>query len=420
VGATARTGRWHQLARNIQLLPELVRSKPVLPYRSQAFETLCILRGSDILAAKETILTHCQLLVEMHSSEHPPKTKGPYADLSLESMSGWKHPWRLFTKHHVRREMYAAAVVMISQQLCGINVLIFYSSTIFCTAGNGQASSQSLPPLIMSWGIGLTNFLFAFPAYWTIDRLGRRWLLLTTLPCLAITMAVAAGSFAISDTIEMKALVALFTYLFTIFYSPGLGPVPFTLSAEMFPLDQRMFAMSFAVFLNFLGAGLLALLVPRTRDPKSLLGTFAGLNLVAYVLVWIYVREVAPFTTTPRAVWQQSTNGANVHEQPTYGHDNLTVNPPDKPQIAQPLGMDQMFVLFSPATKYHLRYQWKNIPAHLKLQLQRIRAVLSRPTRPQPIGPTSFYEEITNETWVKERKAEEEQRNAKRRKRQGY
>ena len=52
------------------------------------------------------------------------------------------------------------------QQLCGVNVLAIYSSTFFCDAGSSKniGNPTYLKPLFLSWGIGLTNFLFAFPA----------------------------------------------------------------------------------------------------------------------------------------------------------------------------------------------------------------------------------------------------------------
>lgn len=106
------------------------------------------------------------------------------------------------------------------------NVLAFYSSTIYCVAGGKPPSEGTyLTPLFLSWGIGLTNFLFAFPAYWLIDRKGRRWLLLTTIPFLALTLLAAALSFMQSYPESMRApVIGLFTYLFMAFYSWGLGP----------------------------------------------------------------------------------------------------------------------------------------------------------------------------------------------------
>jgi hypothetical protein len=50
----------------------------------------------------------------------------------------------------------------------------------------------------------------------------------------------------IPDRETRVAIVALGVYLFTIAYSPGEGPVPFTYSAEAFPLYVRDLGMSFA------------------------------------------------------------------------------------------------------------------------------------------------------------------------------
>lgn len=48
--------------------------------------------------------------------------------------------------------------------------------------------------------------------------------------------------------------IAFFTYVFMAFYSLGMGPVPFTLSSEVFPMEHRLVGMSVAVFFNFFGA----------------------------------------------------------------------------------------------------------------------------------------------------------------------
>lgn len=198
------------------------------------------------------------------------------------------------------------------------NVLAFYSSTIYCVAG-GQPPGEGtdLMPLFLSWGIGLTNFLFAFPAYWLIDRKGRRWLLLATIPFLALTLLAASLSFLESYPEHMRTpVIGLFTYLFMAFYSWGVGPgkdsnrppyttltnevtVPFTLSAEVFPLEHRMVGMSFAVFTNLFGAGLLTLFVPILTEKithPGLIGLFAGLNAVAWFLILFLVRETAGAT----------------------------------------------------------------------------------------------------------------------------
>ena len=288
-----------------RLLPPSIRQffRPsiIKPYISPAFKTLVLLRGYEILAAKELLFAHCQLMIELQENESEPNVSNLNEDIdfALKSSTNWlSRVWHLFASRksrfvYIRREAMAAGCVMLSQQLCGINVLIFYSATLFCGAGSGR----KLDPLLLSWGIGGVNFLFAFPAYKWIESRGRQWLLLATLPLLAITMGVAALGFGLYSHEESreqeKIVVFLFAFVFTAIYSFGLGPVPFTYSAEIFPLEHRMVGMSFAVSVNMLGAGALALFVPKVNESWILLTIFFGLNLVAFWVVWRYVREVS-------------------------------------------------------------------------------------------------------------------------------
>lgn len=81
---------------------------------------------------------------------------------------------------------------------------------------------------------------FAWPAVRTIDTFGRRALLLVTFPNMAWTLLAAAFSFYIPWGAKAHLVcIAFFIFLFAAFYSPGEGPVPFTYSAEAFPLFHR-------------------------------------------------------------------------------------------------------------------------------------------------------------------------------------
>ena len=66
------------------------------------------------------------------------------------------------------------------------------------------------------------NQLTSEQAYWLIDRKGRRWLLLLTLPFLALAMTGAAASFRIEAGSRAQLVVmGIFTYIFIFFYSWG-------------------------------------------------------------------------------------------------------------------------------------------------------------------------------------------------------
>lgn len=139
------------------------------------------------------------------------------------------------------------------------------------------------------------NFIFAFPAVWTIDTFGRRALLLFTFPQMAWTLLAAGLCFLIpTESKAHLALVATFIFLFAAFYSPGEGPVPFTYSAEVFPLSHREVGMAWAVSTCLFFAALLSLTWPRMQDAMTPTGAFcfyAGLNLTALVMIFLFVPE---------------------------------------------------------------------------------------------------------------------------------
>jgi len=171
-----------------------------------------------------------------------------------------------------------------------VNIIAFYSSTIFAQAGASVTNA-----LLATWGFGLVNFVFAWPAVWTIDTFGRRALLLFTFPNMFWTLLAAGMCFYIPQSSSAHlGLIALFVYLFDVFYSPGEGPVPFTYSAEVFPLSHREVGMSWAVATNNFWAAVLSLTFPRMLlafTPQGAFGFYAGLNVVAFVLIFFFLPE---------------------------------------------------------------------------------------------------------------------------------
>lgn len=242
---------------------------------SDAFKSLCRLRNTHLQAARDLYYIHAQLLEEAAIIGH-----NNYFTRFIE----------LFTIPRVRRATLASWTVMIAQQMCGINIVAFYSSTIFVKAG-----ATPLYALLASWGFGAVNFVFAWPAVWTIDTYGRRTLLLFTFPQMAWTLLAAGFSFLIPDTSRAHlGVIAFFVFLFAAFYSPGEGPVPFTYSAEVFPLSHREVGMSWAVATCFFYASVLSITFPALLKAFGIVGAFgfyAGLNVVAFCMIFLFVPE---------------------------------------------------------------------------------------------------------------------------------
>ncbi|KAI8285330.1 hypothetical protein K4K60_001345 [Colletotrichum sp. SAR11_57] len=229
---------------------------------ANAMKSLLRLRNHPIQAARDIYYIHIQLQVEAEIIG-----RSNYAKRFVE----------LFTIPRVRRATLASFTVMIAQQMCGINIIAFYSSTIFKEAGTSEFNA-----LLASFGFGMVNFLFAWPAIWTIDTFGRRSLLLGTFPMMAWTLLAAGLCTLIPGTGGVHlGLVALFVYLFAAFYSPGEGPVPFTYSSEIFPLSHREVGMAWAVATCLFWAAVLSISFPIMLADLGVLGSFcfyAGLN----------------------------------------------------------------------------------------------------------------------------------------------
>lgn len=187
---------------------------------ADAYRSLTRLRNTPLQAARDLYYMYAQIQIEQEVAGD-----SNYVTRFVQ----------LFTIPRVRRATLASFTVMLAQQMCGINIMAFYSSTIFENAG-----ASSTGALFASWGFGPVNFLFAFPAIWTIDTWGRRTLLLFTFPQMAWTLLAAGFCFWIPESSSAHLpMIAMFIFLFAAFYSPGEGPVPFTYSAEVFPLSHR-------------------------------------------------------------------------------------------------------------------------------------------------------------------------------------
>ena len=141
----------------------------------------------------------------------------------------------------------------------------------------------------------MVNFLFAWPAIWTIDTFGRRGLALFTFPNMFWSLLAAGMCFYIpGDGSARIGAIALFIYIFDAFYSPGAGPIPFTYSAEAFPLSHREVGMSFAVATNNFWASVITFAFPRMLKAMSTQGAFgfySGLNLLVLLMVFLWMPE---------------------------------------------------------------------------------------------------------------------------------
>jgi sugar porter (SP) family MFS transporter len=244
----------------------------------KAFEAFCRLRNMKVLAARD--MYYANKLLEVEESQR-------------EGKNIFKE---FFTIRRNRRAAQSSFFVMFMQQFCGVNVIAYYSTIIFENAGFSRSNA-----LLVSLGTGAVNWLFAIPAIYTIDTFGRRNLLLTTFPLMAICLFITGFSFWIDADIPddeasqgRLAGVATGIFLFMAVYSPGEGPVPFTYSAEAFPIYIRDTGMSFATATCWGFNFILSLTWPALLEafgPQGAFGYYAAWNLFGWVYCYFLLPE---------------------------------------------------------------------------------------------------------------------------------
>jgi len=147
----------------------------------------------------------------------------------------------------VRRMMVIGVALAIFQQIVGINTVIYYAPTILKFAGE-----QNTGALTQSVYIGCTNVFFTIVAILLLDRLGRRFFLITGTSILTVALVVL-GAFFASPTLQHSlgwlALVALLVYIMG--FAIGLGPVFWLMISEIFPLQMRGPAMAVCTMFNW-------------------------------------------------------------------------------------------------------------------------------------------------------------------------
>jgi SP family xylose:H+ symportor-like MFS transporter len=151
---------------------------------------------------------------------------------SFETRSG-----RLFT--------FGAAVVIVGlvlsmfQQFVGINAVLYYAPAIFKTMGY-STDSAFLQTVI----VGAVNMVFTLVAIFTVDRWGRKPLLITGALVMAVAMFTLGGLFS-ANQFGIVALMSMLLYIAG--FSMSWGPVVWVLLSEMFPNSIRNKAMAIAV-----------------------------------------------------------------------------------------------------------------------------------------------------------------------------
>ena len=164
------------------------------------------------------------------------------------------------------RVLLLGLVIAVFQQWCGTNVIFNYAQEIF--AGAGFDVDGMFINIVIT---GIANVVFTFVALYTIEKWGRRTLMLIGAGGLGLIYLILGTCYAAGLTgVLMVALVVAAISV----YAMTLGPVTWTLLAEIFPNRIRGIAMAVCTFALWVGCCTLTFSFPSMNAALGSSGTF--------------------------------------------------------------------------------------------------------------------------------------------------
>ncbi|WP_442795735.1 sugar porter family MFS transporter [Pelobium manganitolerans] len=184
----------------------------------------------------------------------------------------------------VRPAVVVGITLAVFQQLCGINVVFNYTSTIFESVG-ASLNQQ----LLETVSIGAVNLLFTLLAMWQVDKLGRRPLMLIGALGLAINYVILAY---LLQNQAAAGLVSVFVLLAIGLYSTSLAPVTWVLISEIFPNRIRGAASSIAIVSLWGAYFILVFTFPILAKKIGTYGPFYMYALICFLGFLFVLRKV--------------------------------------------------------------------------------------------------------------------------------
>lgn len=221
---------------------------------------------------------------------------GEYNEKELRSVD---MDYRALFARDMRFRVLLSCALQIIQQFSGINTIMYYSSVILSNAGFNDATS----PVIFSVPLAFMNALFTGVAVFSVDRVGRRFLLIAScIGCLTLTVLVCIIGFLLNSHIPTQTGGWVMLGLLCVFlavYAPGLGCIPWVVMGEIFPTHLRTTAASVATMANWGSNALVSQVFPLLMDKIDLGGTFAvisGLLVLCLIFLLFFAVETRGLT----------------------------------------------------------------------------------------------------------------------------
>lgn len=197
---------------------------------------------------------------------------------STEPEAGW---FDLFSSRY-RKVVSVGAALFLLQQLAGINAVVYYSTSVFRSAGIvSDVAASAL--------VGASNVFGTTIASSLMDKQGRKSLLITSFTGMAASMLLLSLSFSWKVLAPYSGTLAVVgTVLYVLSFSLGAGPVPALLLPEIFASRIRAKAVALSLGMHWVSNFVIGLyflsVVTKFGIGKVYLG-FASVCLLAVLYI---------------------------------------------------------------------------------------------------------------------------------------
>ncbi|XP_035413298.1 solute carrier family 2, facilitated glucose transporter member 5-like isoform X1 [Cygnus atratus] len=214
---------------------------------------------------------------EMRLEDQSEKEEGQLSVLTLCTFRG------------LRWQLISIVVMMMGQQLSGVNAVFYYADRIFQSAGVETSNVQ-----YVTVSIGAINVVMTCLAVFIVESLGRRILLLAGFGLCCGSCAVLTLALNLQNTVSwMSYLSIVCVILYIIGHAIGASPIPFVMITEMFLQSSRPAAFMVGGSVHWLcnfAVGLLFLYMEAGLGAYSFL-IFCAICLVTMVYIFFVVPE---------------------------------------------------------------------------------------------------------------------------------
>ncbi|OBJ57039.1 sugar porter family MFS transporter [Mycobacterium sp. 1423905.2] len=212
------------------------------------------------------------------------------ADAATEEGSGPGVVAEMLRRPYLRATLFVVALGFLIQ-ITGINAIIYYSPRLFAAMGfEGNFALLALPALVQLAGLAAV-----FVSMLSVDRLGRRPILLTGIAMMVVADAVLVTVFAKNST-GAHGLIFGFggVLLFIVGFGFGFGSLVWVYAGESFPARLRSVGSSVMLTSNLTANALIAgffLTLLHLLGGAGIFAAFGALAVVAFVVVHRFAPE---------------------------------------------------------------------------------------------------------------------------------